>query len=167
MSDLSTAVCSITRTERRRFFWAAWWTKAPNHNPFCAPDASGGGARSEAEALAAAQRSAARHLTLGEPYWARAWKCVLRGQPVPPLPVARATPAAPDDSSAHGPAVSAWSVLGVAPGASLLEVKRAFRKRALETHPDQGGEPAQFRELSHAYQKVLAKLRTRARRTAR
>jgi DnaJ family protein A protein 2 len=62
--------------------------------------------------------------------------------------------------------VSAWSVLGVPPDASLAQVKSAFRRRALETHPDQGGDAEQFRELAHAYQKVLAKLRTRARRTA-
>ena len=26
--------CSITPTQRRRFFWAAWWTGAPNYAPF-------------------------------------------------------------------------------------------------------------------------------------
>lgn len=162
MTDLTTAVCSITKTQRRRFFWAAWWTGAPTYAPFRAPDASGGGARSEQEALEAAQQRAARHLTLVEPYWARAFKCVLRGQPAPAPPSARRDPYRP---SVDKP-VSVWSVLGVAPDASLAEVKRAFRKLALETHPDQGGDAEQFRELAHAYQKVLAKLRTRARRTA-
>jgi len=176
MSELSTAVCSITRTQRRRFFWAAWWTGVPSHAPFRSPDASGGGARSEDEALQAAQRSAARHLALTEPYWARAWKCVVRGEPVPAPPALRQSPVegrtsaderGSDGSSAHAPPASAWSVLGVQPGASLAEVKQAFRKRALETHPDQGGDAALFRELSQAYQKVLVKLRTRARRMAR
>lgn len=164
MADLTTAVCSITKTQRRRFFWAAWWTGGPTFAPFRAPDASGGGARTEEEALAEAQQRAGRHLALITPYWARAFKCVLRGQP-PPAP--------PTPRSDHGPTVpaadkprSAWTVLGVPADASLAQVKSAFRRRALETHPDQGGDAEQFRELAHAYQKVLAKLRTRARRTA-
>ena len=40
--------------------------------PFRKPDAANGGARSEAEALTEAERVAARHLTLVNPYWARA-----------------------------------------------------------------------------------------------
>src|SRR4051812_25508749 len=46
VTDLTTAVCSITATQRRRFFWAAWWTGAPCHAPFRRPDAANGGARS-------------------------------------------------------------------------------------------------------------------------
>src|SRR4029079_1450360 len=44
MSELASAVCSITLTQRRRFFWAAWWTAAPCEAPFRKPDASNGGA---------------------------------------------------------------------------------------------------------------------------
>ena len=43
---------SITRTQRRRFFWAAWWTEPPRLSPFRKPDASDGGALTEAEAHA-------------------------------------------------------------------------------------------------------------------
>jgi hypothetical protein len=163
MSALSTAVCSITPTQRRRFFWAAWWTAAPRYAPFRKPDASNGGAASMEEALAEAERVAQRNLVLIEPYWARAWKSVLRGQtPAPP----RAPEAAARQPVSRGPRqpASPWSVLGLSPGAPLSEVKRAFRKRALETHPDRGGDAEQFRAARWAYEKLLAKLLHQAQR---
>jgi hypothetical protein len=156
--NLSTALCSITPTQRRRYFWAAWWTGQPTHDPFRKPDAAHGGARSFEEALLEAETVAGRKLTIIEPYWARAWKSLLRGQaPAPPPSAAgervaeRKRPAAPAN-------VSAWSILGLAPGASLVEVKRAFQRRALETHPDHGGKPEDFRALHRAYQKLLERL---------
>jgi hypothetical protein len=159
MSELTTAVCSITKTQRRRFFWAAWWTGAPQHAPFRKPDAANGGARTEREALADAERMAGRHLVVIEAYWARAWKCVLRGQAVPappqPSPRAPANPQAP---------ASAWSLLGLEPGARAADVKRAFQKKALETHPDQGGESAQFRAVLRAYERLTGKRKSRARK---
>lgn len=156
MSHLSTAVCSITPTQRRRFFWAAWWTASPAHAPFRKPDASNGGATSIEEALAEAERIAGRHLTLVEPYWARAWNRVLRGEAPPPMPKQNV----PRDPavSAGDERVSAWSILGLESTASLVEVKRAFRKRALETHPDHGGEPEQFRKVQAAYEKLVKQL---------
>ena len=49
MPDLASAVCSITVTQRRRYFWAAWWTAEPCERPFTKPDAwNGGGATLEA-----------------------------------------------------------------------------------------------------------------------
>jgi hypothetical protein len=98
-----------------------------------------------------------------EPYWARAWNRVLRGEAPPPLPTPHAARARVRPAL-EGARPSAWSVLGLLPGASLLEVKRAFRQRALATHPDQGGEAAQFREVQHAYERLLLKLGARARR---
>lgn len=158
MSQLSTAVCSITPTKRRRFFWAAWWTGAPSYAPFRKPDAANGGARTREEALREAQSVAARQLTLVDPHWARAWQSVLRGE----APTAPGEPAqrpksqgSPSDAARAG--VSAWSLLGLAPGASPTEVKRAFRKRALETHPDQGGDPESFLAVQRAYEKLNAR----------
>jgi len=156
VTELSTAVCSIASTARRRFFWAAWWSHAPRYAPFQKPDASHGGARTLEEALAHAERSAGRHLVLIEPHWARAWNRVLRGEasPVPPLP---RTPRAVARPSEHGKAISSWELLGLgAPGPSLLELKRAYRKRALETHPDQGGDADTFRQVQRAYEKLLS-----------
>ena len=64
MSELASALVSIRRTARGRYFWAAWWTHAPRYSPFQKPDASGGGAATRAEALEHATRAAeGRHLS--------------------------------------------------------------------------------------------------------
>jgi hypothetical protein len=44
------------------------------------------------------------------------------------------------------------SVLGVAPGASLQEIRDAFRRKAKQHHPDVGGEEWAFRILSQSYE---------------
>lgn len=159
MSDLTKALCSITATQRRRYFWAVWWTGAPCEAPFRKPDASGGGARSEDEARAAAERAVGRHVELTEPYWARAWNRVLRGERPPPR-------RAPRTAGRTSPARrSAWATLRLAPGASLAEVRRAFRQLALETHPDHGGDADQFREVQGAYERLVDKLARRRPRS--
>jgi hypothetical protein len=152
MPDLTTALCSITVTQRRRYFWAVWWTGAPREAPFRKPDASGGGARSEDEARAAAERAVGRHVVLTEPYWARAWNRVLRGEAPPPRP----TPRPPGTRSATPR--SAWATLRLAPGATLAEIRRSFRQLALETHPDHGGDPDRFREIQDAYERLVDRL---------
>ncbi|HET8933700.1 MAG TPA: J domain-containing protein [Polyangiales bacterium] len=160
--QLSTALCSITPTQRRRYFWAAWWTGQPSHAPFRKPDASHGGARSFEEALLEAESVAGRTLSIIEPYWARAWKSVLRGQdPGPPPSAAGARRAERLRPEPEAP-VSAWSVLGLSAGASMTALKRAYQKRALETHPDQGGDPDAFRAVQRAYEKLLKRLDARS-----
>ncbi|KAI9637941.1 uncharacterized protein MKK02DRAFT_31479 [Dioszegia hungarica] len=42
--------------------------------------------------------------------------------------------------------------LGVDPSASEAELKKAYRKQALAKHPDKGGDPEEFKELTHAYE---------------
>jgi curved DNA-binding protein CbpA len=59
--------------------------------------------------------------------------------------------------------VSIWTTLGVAPTATLAEIKAAFRVRALATHPDHGGESVAFRALRAAYDEAC-KRRERPRR---
>lgn len=47
-----------------------------------------------------------------------------------------------------------WKVLGVEPGASPVEIKRAYRRRALKEHPDVNKSPdakEKWQELSQAY----------------
>lgn len=49
-----------------------------------------------------------------------------------------------------------YSVLGVNKNASQEEIKKAFRKKAHEYHPDKGGDEKKFNEINEAYQ-VLGK----------
>lgn len=46
----------------------------------------------------------------------------------------------------------AHDVLGVAPDASSSEIRRAYRERLKECHPDQGGSHEAFQELQEAYE---------------
>lgn len=45
-----------------------------------------------------------------------------------------------------------YKILGVNRNADIKEVKKAYRKRALETHPDQGGNKEEFAEIAEAYE---------------
>src|SRR5580700_2617890 len=45
-----------------------------------------------------------------------------------------------------------YEVLGVGKDASADEIKKAFRKAAVEHHPDRGGDEAKFKELNEAYE---------------
>jgi curved DNA-binding protein len=45
-----------------------------------------------------------------------------------------------------------YDMLGVSKSASADEIKRAYRKKALECHPDRGGDQEKFKEVNEAYQ---------------
>jgi molecular chaperone DnaJ len=45
-----------------------------------------------------------------------------------------------------------YDVLGVKKDASADEIKKAFRRAAVEHHPDRGGDEAKFKELNEAYE---------------
>ncbi|XP_065859220.1 chaperone protein dnaJ A6-like [Euphorbia lathyris] len=45
-----------------------------------------------------------------------------------------------------------YEVLGVPKTASPDEMKKAYKKAAIKNHPDKGGDPEKFKELSHAYE---------------
>lgn len=45
-----------------------------------------------------------------------------------------------------------YDILGVTSSSSQDEIKRAFRKLAIEKHPDRGGNVAEFQKISEAYE---------------
>jgi molecular chaperone DnaJ len=45
-----------------------------------------------------------------------------------------------------------YEVLGVGKDASADEIKKAFRKAAIEHHPDRGGDESKFKEVNEAYE---------------
>lgn len=171
-SDLFAPGCSIAMTRRRRFFWAAWWTAAPHRRPFRPPDASEGGARTFEEAFAAAERAAGMPLAALDSSWAKAWLRVIRGQP--PFgsteargratefgAEARRRPVTPHPTAAR----SVWDVLGLPGRATEAEIKQAHRRRVLETHPDRGGDAAEFREVQRAYVEALRRAQKPSKRS--
>jgi hypothetical protein len=164
-TSLFTPVFAVVPTRRRRFLWAAWWTAPPEPEPFRSPDASSGGARSRAEA-----RAAAVTLLEIEGRWAGAWARVLRGEP--PWPKARekasgAHARVPDAAPPHGSKTWALGLLGLTKDATTADVKRAFRAVALRTHPDHGGDDAAFIDAKRAHDIALAAAASPRRRARR
>ncbi|KAF8652705.1 hypothetical protein AX16_004209 [Volvariella volvacea WC 439] len=45
-----------------------------------------------------------------------------------------------------------YDLLEVSPTASEGDLKKAYRKKALKLHPDKGGDPEKFKEVTHAYE---------------
>ncbi|MFZ5896172.1 MAG: J domain-containing protein [Myxococcota bacterium] len=159
-ASLFAPVCSITPTRRRRFLWAAWWTREPSRSPFVKPDAARGGARTREEALSEAEKAAGCRLTQIDGSWARAWARVLVGEAPFAEPSARTErPKRLPGSREERRPTSAYQVLGIDSRASLEEIKRAYRKRALETHPDRGGSNEAFRAVQSAFERIQLKKR--------
>lgn len=156
-TGLSRGVFALARTKRKRFLWCAWWTGAPTAKPFRPPDAWGGGAFTREEAQVFAERAAARPLTPVDDHWAGAWKRSLAG--LEPFP--KRTAWLPLASDSRPRSINPFEVLGLSSKASLDEVKVAFRKKALEHHPDQGGSTEAFLELRRAWESIVMR---RARR---
>jgi hypothetical protein len=140
--------------------------------PFRKPDASEGGARTREEAKRDAEKAAARSLTEIEARWAHAWTRILIGE-LPWRGRGRTGDAQAPDAEEHAgppkrgnetPKASVWTILGVTAQATDTEIKRAFRKRALETHPDHGGDGEAFRALQQAYEKAMLRRKKAAAR---
>ncbi len=88
----------------------------------------------------------------------------------PPWPKVDPERAPHDEVQQAPPAGSktwALGVLGLAPGATADEIKRAFRALALRTHPDRGGDDASFIDGKRALDVALAATVGRKRRRRR
>jgi DnaJ-domain-containing protein 1 len=57
-----------------------------------------------------------------------------------------------------GAVESQFAVLGLAPGATLHDVKTAYRDKVKQHHPDQGGEIQEFLRLQEAYEFLLTQV---------
>lgn len=152
-AGLTRGVFALARTKRKRFIWCAWWTGEPTAKPFRAPDAWGGGAFTREEAQVLAERAAGRPLTPIDDHWAGAWKRSLAG--LEPFPRQRVR--APTTST------DPYVLLGLTSTATVEEVKRAFRARALAHHPDQGGSADEFMATKRAYDAIIKRRHGRAR----
>jgi hypothetical protein len=130
--------------------------------PFRKPDAEGGAAPSRERALAAASLRAGTTLVEIDALWAKAWMRVLRGQAPWPSKASR-EPRSPPARKESQPE-SVWTLLGVSPGATDAELKAAYRKKAMEAHPDHGGDAETFRRVVAAYAEARRRLRKPKRR---
>jgi len=126
-----------------------------------------GGTRRREDALCDAERVTGRALSETEPRWARAWSRVMQGQPAwfgPTDKETRGSSKGADAANRVQPKASIWDVLGVQPDATVEQIKREYRRRALEKHPDHGGDAEAFRSLQSAYERALARRAKKPRR---
>lgn len=47
-----------------------------------------------------------------------------------------------------------YQVLGLVPGASLDEIKAAYRRRMMQCHPDKGGSEEEAKMINRAYEQL-------------
>ena len=57
----------------------------------------------------------------------------------------------PKSSSETLPKKTHYEILGISPNASYEDIKKAFRKRSFQFHPDVGGSTKKQQELNEAY----------------
>ena len=153
-------VYAVARTKRRRWLWCAWWTGEPTADPFRAPDAWGGGAKTEDEARALAERAAGMTLERVDGRWAGAWTRVHAGHA--PFPARTPRPNVAGDH--RGKPIDPYALLGVTATASLDDVKAAFRRMALAHHPDRGGTSDAFIRVKRAYDAIVKRRARGARK---
>jgi curved DNA-binding protein CbpA len=51
---------------------------------------------------------------------------------------------------------NSYSILGISKNATPENIKKAYRKLALKTHPNKGGDPEEFKKINSAYKKLTA-----------
>ena len=62
-----------------------------------------------------------------------------------------------DDAKGHNPMKrsNSYEVLGISEDSDDEDIKKAFRSKAKVTHPDRGGDPADFRAVREAYEILI------------
>lgn len=50
-----------------------------------------------------------------------------------------------------------YEILGVDKNATSDQIKKSYRKKALKEHPDKGGDPEKFKEITQAYEVLMDK----------
>jgi len=84
---------------------------------------------------------------------------------LPPFPTRSSRPSsATTHEAGRGRPIDPYVLLEVAPTASIEDVKAAFRKKALDHHPDRGGTADAFMAIKRAYDAIVKR---RARKRAR
>lgn len=48
-----------------------------------------------------------------------------------------------------------YEILGITLDATKEDIKKAYRKKAMELHPDKGGDEEKFKELQKAYENLM------------
>ncbi len=56
--------------------------------------------------------------------------------------------------------MNSYKILGIEPNASKDEIKKAYRKLAMKHHPDKGGDPQKFKEITNAYEDLTKEKQT-------
>ena len=164
------AVCAMGRGSVPCFFWAAWWSSS-GLAATPEPDAHGLADTGEVahakarDAIVKARGARASVLRLDAEIAVQAARIV---RPRSADYVAGAEwwgedPRRYQRSSprAAAPAPRSWpQVLGLSWPSSVAEVRRAYRRLALQKHPDRGGTDAEFNALTQAYNAALEELQS-------
>lgn len=48
-----------------------------------------------------------------------------------------------------------YKILGIQPGTSEIDIKKAYRERARKAHPDKGGTEEEFKQINEAYTQIM------------
>jgi hypothetical protein len=49
-----------------------------------------------------------------------------------------------------------YEILGLSNTASRENIRKAYKRRALETHPNKGGDPEEFKKVQRSYEKLIS-----------
>lgn len=156
------AVCAIHRGGVRLFFWASWWTSSVLVlTPL--PDAHGVAEQVEVAharartAILRALGARATVLGLDAEMAAHAARLVLPASEG--YQVGEPRPGDASRRRAPGPSPRAWlQVLELSWPCGAADVRRAYRRLALQRHPDCGGTAAAFHALTEARDAALREL---------